>query len=378
MRLPNPLKWLLLLLATLAVFACVIAALYPWQKLAEDRIILALTQAGMQPVSLAVTGVNLHGIAMKGVSLGEPALTFDNLSIAYSARALLQHNEKVPVVLHSENLSRAMGDGSIVVGAIEATLNPGKTFQQWKGTWRATGIRYATDATPFPALHGSGDIGIDNGIIDAGGSFEDDKKSYSAAFTLHYDVHDMARSLLTIERLRLPWNDGVVATQNVTVPLTEKRTIRFTLKVQKVSLSTLLQVLTGDKATATGVVSGSVPVTLAAGNKIGIGKGGLQADAPGVITLSPEVIPGDNPQVGMVRELMKNLHYSQLGIRLEMAGDALKANLVVEGRNPEVQGGRPVKLNVNLSGDLLDLILQNATLMSDPKTFIENHRHDKN
>ena len=139
-----------------------------------------------------------------------------------------------------------------------------------------------------------------------------------------------------------------------------------------------MQTLTGSKATATGGVSGTVPLTIGRDGSFRIGNSALTADGPGVIALSPEAIPGDNPQVALVRDVLKNLHYTVLSLGLDSTpGGKLTAVLVVEGKNPDVEKGRTIKLQVHLSGDLLELLSQNLKLMTDPKTFLEQHSHEK-
>jgi len=103
-----------------------------------------------------------------------------------------------------------------------------------------------------------------------------------------------------------------------------------------------------------------VPLTIARDGAVQVGKTALNADAPGTIALAPEAIPGDNAQVALVRDVLKNLHYTLLAVGLDTAPDgSLQAALAVSGKNPDVENGRPIKLQVHLSGDLLNLIAQN-------------------
>jgi hypothetical protein len=45
--------------------------------------------------------------------------------------------------------------------------------------------------------------------------------------------------------------------------------------------------------------------------------------------------------------------------------------LAVEGRNPEWMEGRAVKLNIQLNGDILDLVQNNMMLLLDPKFILK-------
>ena len=75
---------------------------------------------------------------------------------------------------------------------------------------------------------------------------------------------------------------------------------------------------------------------------------------------------------------MKNLHYTVLSIGMDSdKNHKLSAVLAVEGNNPDVANGRPVKLNVHLNGDLLDFIQQSLMSLIDPHMFIKQDLHAK-
>ncbi len=161
------------------------------------------------------------------------------------------------------------------------------------------------------------------------------------------------------------------------MPLGGDAPIRLPLQVKQVALQPLMETLAAGKATATGNVSGALPIRLTRSGDLFIEKSTLAADAPGLLTLSPEVIPGDNPALSIARNVLSNLHYTTLALALEMQdAHALGAELKVEGSNPAVENGRPIKLTVHLSGDVLNLLRQNITLLNDPARFIQQGNHD--
>ncbi|MCB1681467.1 MAG: YdbH domain-containing protein, partial [Alphaproteobacteria bacterium] len=45
--------------------------------------------------------------------------------------------------------------------------------------------------------------------------------------------------------------------------------------------------------------------------------------------------------------------------------------LRIEGNNPKVENGRPVILNIRLTGDLLDFITSSAIVFTSPQTLIQ-------
>jgi len=134
----------------------------------------------------------------------------------------------------------------------------------------------------------------------------------------------------------------------------------------------LLRQLTGEKASGTGEISGTLPVTIGADGSIVIANGALQAEKPGMIVLPPDVIPGDNENVALARDVMKNLHYNVLSVRVDNdKNDRISVLMNVEGNNPDVYGGKAVKLNVHLTGDVLDFIRQNVLALTNPEKLLE-------
>jgi hypothetical protein len=238
-------------------------------------------------------------------------------------------------------------------------------------------VALADKALGLPKLAGSGSLALAREKITAEGHFANSAKTHTADFTATYLPQQKNGSLLTITQAHMPWGGGMVGAKNARIPLAGAQAVNLTLNVEKVDVQALLQALTSAGTTATGAVSGTVPITLAADGALSIGKGDLRAIAPGIITLAPETIPGDNAQVAIVREALKNLHYSLLSLTLSTdANHMLAAELMVDGSNPEFERGRPIKLKVHLSGDLLNLISQNVKLMTDPQNFIQQGTHE--
>jgi hypothetical protein len=288
-----------------------------------------------------------------------------------------EHGAANTVQLDSANAQVRAGATAVDVGAIALTLALDHAAQQWQGNWSLKDIRITSESLTVPTLHAAGTVSVGEDAVHFMGSISSDDKSYEAAFAGEYAFAKPTAATLKIVHAHVPWSGGVIATTNATLPLHGSSAIALTLEVQHVAINTLMQALTGNQGTATGVVSGNLPLRISKTGAISVGKTSLTAEGPGIITLSPEAIPGDNAQVGMVRDVLKNLHYTVLALELNMAPDnTLSASLAVEGANPDAQGGRPVKLHVQLSGDLLNFVLQNTQLMTDPKSFIEQKNHE--
>ena len=103
--------------------------------------------------------------------------------------------------------------------------------------------------------------------------------------------------------------------------------------------------------------------------------GSLKAEGAGVLHLPPDIIPGGNEQVDVLRTLLSDFHYSALTLTLdEGKNGALSMLLSLSGNNPAVYDGRQVDLNVKLGGDVLDFVKQSLSL-EHPRRLME-HTHE--
>lgn len=263
-----------------------------------------------------------------------------------------------------------LGKSDAPVGTLTASLRPAEDGD-WTGTWALASIDLS-DLTPMPVLRGNGTLEIDDDILTMAGNLDSADKSYRGAFNLLIDPQDSAQNKATLTAASFPFKEGRIATRNVVIPLSGNAPIRATMDVQQVSVDAMLQTLTGKRVTASGTLSGSIPFVVTRDGTYTLGKGTLKADGAGTIQMSGDAIPGDNPQVGLVRDILGNLQYSLLSASVEEAkGRQNTVKLSVEGRNPDVMEGRPVKLNINLSGDVLDFIQHNIMLFTNPQKLLE-------
>ncbi len=139
-----------------------------------------------------------------------------------------------------------------------------------------------------------------------------------------------------------------------------------------------MQSLTGGRVTATGKVTGDLPLMIGRDGNIKVLPGTLKSEGPGMISMSADTIPGDNEQVGIVRQILQDLQYSGLSVALKNDESGRTTILLsFEGNNPSVYEGRPVKLNVNLTGDVLEFIQQNILLLGNPEQFLEQGIDEK-
>jgi hypothetical protein len=260
----------------------------------------------------------------------------------------------------------------IVAGDItaDAVLNDSK--KEWRGKWRMKKMDIKGAQGAPIQLSGDGALIAEAERLQLYGGFGSPDGATRGDFNLDLALNNPDKSRITIANASMPWHQGTIGVSKVTVPLNRKAPTTLTLNVNKVSIATLMQDLTGKQASATGVVTGALPVTLMPDGRIIVEAGKMQAEQPGVISLSPEAIPGDNEQVALVRDILRNFHYELLSIGVSSDKDGnMTIAMGLEGRNPDLYGGKPVKLNVQLSGDVLDLIQQNLMLLTDPKQLLK-------
>ena len=270
-------------------------------------------------------------------------------------------------------------DIDVTTGEVTAAASLKAGDKQWNGLWQIKDFKITGGDSNVPPMNGNGTLSAQSDHVVIQGQFESADQSAKMAFHINYLLNAPAKSELTVVDAVLPWQGGAVSAQQVKLPFGEHRALDINLKIQRVSADALLQELTGKRATATGAISGELPMTINEDGTIVLHQGNLQAEAPGTITMSPEAIPGDNEQVAFVREVLKNFHYNHLSIQADSdKNNKLSVLMTLDGSNPDVLSGRPAKINVHLTGDMLSFIQQNLLLLSDPQKFLERGENAKN
>ena len=257
---------------------------------------------------------------------------------------------------------------------LQATLNPMEGA--WSGEWSAKKIKAIVGDMAFPELKGIGNVFAKEDRVVLAGDFVSEDSLTQAAFQFTYMVSEPQTSKLVLTKASFPWNEGVLSVHDVTLPFLKPADVHVDMKFQKVALNALLRQLMGNRASGTGLLSGALPISVDAKGGIVVRDGALSAEGPGTIHMEPDVIPGDNPQVSLVRQVLTNLIYTVLivEVRNEPKHGA-SIHMKVEGYNPDVYAGRPVRLNVRLGGDVLGFIQQNLSSLTNPRKFLEQNGH---
>ena len=197
-------------------------------------------------------------------------------------------------------------------------------------------------------------------------------------FEVEYEPHALLQKKLVVKNAVLRSAEGVVKTGGITYDFSHPVSTPMTLQVSRLPLGSLMKLLTGGQADASGMASGTLSLTVHEDGRIAIRNGAFAADRNGTITVPPTLIPGDNEQVAMVRAVLADFHYQDFSMELEGGEhDKLSMLLKLYGNNPDAYNGREVKLNVRLQGDLLSLVQQSVTTISNPEKLLEQNSDEK-
>lgn len=126
---------------------------------------------------------------------------------------------------------------------------------------------------------------------------------------------------------------------------------------------------------ATGTLSGSIPVRFENGKPV-IENGLLKTEGGGVVKYAPQegsaLQKGSSAQTDILLNAMQNFEYEYLTLKVDsIDGDTLNVQLSTKGKNPDLYGGKPIELNVNLTGNLWDIARSGSETIAIPKRIEE-------
>jgi len=135
---------------------------------------------------------------------------------------------------------------------------------------------------------------------------------------------------------------------------------RLVFRVRDVDLSQLLRSVDVDGLSGEGRLSGELPV-VRRGDRLEIRRGRLAAEEGGILRYAPTPDVGAlaTSQAGfdVLLAALRDFHYDTLsaGVHGDLLGEVRLA-LHVSGSNPDLEAGRPVKLNLIVDAPLLEMI----------------------
>lgn len=144
----------------------------------------------------------------------------------------------------------------------------------------------------------------------------------------------------------------------------------LTLKLDGLALEAILAAYPAEGLSGNGIIDGNLPLGLHDG-KLVIRNGEVAARQPGVLQFrSPKIqsLGQSNPAMQLVATAIDDFRYDKLSSRVDYdeSGKLLLA-LSLSGRNPALEQGRPINLNVNLEENVPKLLtsLQLSDRVSD-------------
>lgn len=179
---------------------------------------------------------------------------------------------------------------------------------------------------------------------------------------------------LVVEDAKLSLAEGQVAVTPIDFDPSDPR-IDATLHLTDVKLERLLELAEIDGLTATGRLSGRLPLSIRDG-AVEIRDAVLDATEPGVLRYAPKETPsalqGAGDSMALALQALSNFQYSELRLTLNRAagGDTV-AIMHVKGRNPDFYGGYPVEFNLNVSGKLDQMLDRGLSSYRVPDTIRE-------
>ncbi len=304
----------------------------------EKQLITAMEKAGLSEINVTTASVNTK------------QLIFSNLSFA---------KEKIKIKASDIEISADyLPYRQLLRGEVSDLA----------GKWSVKNIAIAESPLYLPPLSALGKWSWQNDSLQIEGSISSADKLYHSTFSATINATESA---ITAHELRIPWQGGIISSKNLHLSTKAGKTISAEIKIEKLPLAALLQIISGNKANGSGEISGTIPFSIDKNGKIRLGKGKLYSTKSGIITIDQAILPGNSPQMEIARAALTDFHYSNLTLTTQTAdnGKAM-INMSVEGNSPQIVekilAGKKIKLNVNLSGDVLEMLLATMNLLQDP------------
>ncbi len=151
--------------------------------------------------------------------------------------------------------------------------------------------------------------------------------------------------------------------------------LNVTLRAGQLDLGQLLALTRMDGLSGEGSLNGVLPVRVSEGAAI-IENGELAATGPGVLryasAAAPAALQAGGEGVDLLLQALENFHYEALKITLEGRTDAaMDIGLHLAGANPDLYDGHPVEFNLDLEGDLADILRQGVASYQIPDRIRE-------
>jgi hypothetical protein len=151
--------------------------------------------------------------------------------------------------------------------------------------------------------------------------------------------------------------------------------LNVTLRAEQLDLGQLLALTRMDGLSGQGSLDGVLPLRLSEGAAI-IEGGELAATGPGVLRYAagsaPAALQAGGEGVDLLLQALENFQYEALKITLDGRTDAaMDIDLHLAGANPDLYDGHPVEFNLDLEGELANILRQGVASYQIPDRIRE-------
>ncbi len=178
---------------------------------------------------------------------------------------------------------------------------------------------------------------------------------------LNYAAHmeRLAAGLLRVEQAQLEVLGGQIRLEPAALDLTEERHA-LVVDIRGFELDRLFEVYPAEGLRGRGTLDGRIPLSLIDGELV-IEEGQLGAREPGGFlqyrSAKLEDLAESTPGMRQVAQALDDFHYDLLNADVTYRqGGILVLGLELQGRNPALQEGRPIHLNIRLEEDIPALL----------------------
>jgi Dicarboxylate transport len=170
---------------------------------------------------------------------------------------------------------------------------------------------------------------------------------------------DLEPDELVVEQLRWQFAEGRIRAAPFTIG---SGGIQFStiLTAERLKLDEIFALAQLDGLTGEGTMHGTLPITVA-GSEAVIDNGELVSDRPGWVRYRPDEAPaalqagGEN--VNLLLQALENFRYEELRLTIDGRTDGeMDVGLHIAGANPDLYDGYPIEFNLNLEGELADVL----------------------
>lgn len=332
------------------------------------------TSAGNTPFLFDSVALRRHLPEYTQLNIAQLSLNQAEKSIQIALEGEISLRPQIVLNLKTNGIHLDAKPYQLATSAFPFTLKFDEPSRQWQGKAQIEGIKIRGLTFPLPLLRLQSDFTLAEDRTQAQLDFRDKRKSYIASLKLNIPTAKPDSGSLRIQRLQFPWGGGRISAASFMMPLQRPtKPISTSLKLENIDLSELAEQFGGNQMEASGKINGVLPITYYPDGSIRIQKGTAAAQESGTLSLSPELLPGENKELELTRNLLKNFQYTRLEMGISVEKNEESAiRLSLAGRNPDVLNGKQVKLNITLTGDVLPMLRQSFLPFKDIKQLLES------